>query len=87
MSNVRTVNTKLQMVSFESHRINSKCKLKTFRCCMLQEMSKMIKTQELEIARQAAIISQQGEVISKLETSDYKSKQEVLEILEAGKAN
>ena len=43
----------------------------------------MLKTQELENARQAGIISQQGEVINRLEaalvTSDRKCKPEVQE--------
>ena len=50
---------------------------------MLQEMSKMLKTQELENARQTAVIDQQGEVISRLEEAmiscDRKCKPEVLE--------
>ena len=56
---------------------------------MLQEMSKLLKTQELENIRQAAINSQQGEVINRLMTCDRKCKQEVLEceheVLETGK--
>ena len=51
-------------------------------------MSKRLKTQELENARQDAILSQQGEVINRLEaalmTSDRKCKQEVQE---TGKIN
>ena len=50
---------------------------------VFQEMSKRLKTQELENIRQVTIISQQGEVINRLEavlmTSDQKCKPEVQE--------
>ena len=50
---------------------------------VFQEMSKRLKTQELENARQAAIISHQGEVINRLQEAlismNRKYKPEVLE--------